>query len=286
MIAQEIARMKRKMVDSIIKRSTFFEQLKEQMMSTQNLPYENLGIQIPQIVSFEKTVSLIRERKASLCRFGDGEFSLMLGKSIPFQQRNGNLQKLLKEALTCRSSNLLIGIPDVFSSLDFFSDSSKSFWRKYMTFNRYQLYEYLDFEYEYQNAFISRPNNEFIYKSHEEILDHFGILQGIWDNQDCVLVEGGKEGKSENNIFDNMKTVTKIVAPSRDAFGSYKEILSEIKKNDKSKLIIISLGPTATILAYLLAQEGYQAIDIGHINKDYNQFLLGIRSGAEHGMRW
>jgi|GEM_PF-4368851 Domain of unknown function (DUF1792). len=55
-----------------------------------------------------------------LPKIGDGEFSLMLGKSIPFQQRNGNLQKLLEESLGCRYFNLLIGISDVLSLLDFF----------------------------------------------------------------------------------------------------------------------------------------------------------------------
>ena len=38
-------------------------------------------------------------------------------------------------------------------------------------------------------------------------------------------------------------------------------------------MIIIILGPTATVLAYDLASEGYQALDFGHIAKDYNAWM-------------
>ena len=49
-----------------------------------------------------------------------------------------------------------------------------------------------------------------------------------------------------------------------------------MKKQKKSKLILIALGPTATVLAYDLAIEGYQAIDIGHIDIEYEWFLQGV----------
>ena len=41
----------------------------------------------------------------------------------------------------------------------------------------------------------------------------------------------------------------------------------------KETLIIISLGPTATVLAYDLSLMGYQAIDIGHIDNEYEWYL-------------
>ena len=42
---------------------------------------------------------------------------------------------------------------------------------------------------------------------------------------------------------------------------------------DTDKLIIISLGPTATVLSYDLCKEGYQAIDTGAFDVDYEWFL-------------
>ena len=43
----------------------------------------------------------------------------------------------------------------------------------------------------------------------------------------------------------------------------------------RDKLILIALGPTATVLAYDLAKEGYWAIDIGHLDLEYEWFLKG-----------
>ena len=39
------------------------------------------------------------------------------------------------------------------------------------------------------------------------------------------------------------------------------------------QMILIALGPTATILAYDLAKEGYQAVDIGHMDIEYEWYL-------------
>ena len=38
-------------------------------------------------------------------------------------------------------------------------------------------------------------------------------------------------------------------------------------------MILLAIGPTATILAYDLYKEGYQAIDIGHVDIEYEWFL-------------
>ena len=37
----------------------------------------------------------------------------------------------------------------------------------------------------------------------------------------------------------------------------------------EEKLILIALGPTATVLAYDLSKFGYWAIDIGHVDMEY-----------------
>lgn len=38
-------------------------------------------------------------------------------------------------------------------------------------------------------------------------------------------------------------------------------------------LVLAALGPTATVLAYDLCNKGYQAIDIGHLDVEYEWFL-------------
>ena len=46
-----------------------------------------------------------------------------------------------------------------------------------------------------------------------------------------------------------------------------------ILKVDINNLILISLGPTATVLAYDLTKLGYQAVDIGHADIMYELYL-------------
>ena len=36
------------------------------------------------------------------------------------------------------------------------------------------------------------------------------------------------------------------------------------------------LGPTAKVLVYDLVQEGYRALDIGHIDSEYEWFQMGV----------
>ena len=47
------------------------------------------------------------------------------------------------------------------------------------------------------------------------------------------------------------------------------------KKYGNKKLILIALGPTATVLSYDLALIGYWAIDIGHVDLEYEWMKNG-----------
>lgn len=53
----------------------------------------------------------------------------------------------------------------------------------------------------------------------------------------------------------------------------YNKILNASLKIDKKILILISLGPTATVLAHDLNRYGYQVIDIGHADIQYELYL-------------
>lgn len=50
-----------------------------------------------------------------------------------------------------------------------------------------------------------------------------------------------------------------------------------MKETDRESLVLIALGATATVLSYDLAREGYQAIDIGHIDIEYEWFLRNAK---------
>ena len=63
---------------------------------------------------------------------------------------------------------------------------------------------------------------------------------------------------------------------NKNTFDRYDAILDSVKRESKDKLVLIALGPTTTILAYDLYRLGYQAIDIGHIDIEYEWFLQGV----------
>ena len=45
-----------------------------------------------------------------------------------------------------------------------------------------------------------------------------------------------------------------------------------LKQEPKDTLILFALGPTATVLAFDLAKEGYQALDMGHFDIEYEWY--------------
>lgn len=81
-----------------------------------------------------------------------------------------------------------------------------------------------------------------------------------------------------NNLYDNVESLRRIVCPAIDAFNKYDEILDIVKthaQKDSNSLILCLLGPTATVLAYDLFKEGYRALDLGHIDIEYEWYLHG-----------
>ena len=47
-------------------------------------------------------------------------------------------------------------------------------------------------------------------------------------------------------------------------------------EQNKDALYLIALGPTATILAYDLFKNGRQAIDVGHVDIEYEWFCRKV----------
>ena len=63
------------------------------------------------------------------------------------------------------------------------------------------------------------------------------------------------------------------MGPATNAIDMYDEMLEAITKNvSKDKLVLLSYGMVATVLAYDLAKLGYWAVDIGHLDLEYEWF--------------
>ena len=81
-----------------------------------------------------------------------------------------------------------------------------------------------------------------------------------------------------NDLMTCARSISRILCPFKNAWDKYEDILSTVlEKADRKALICISLGPCATILAYDLAKAGYQALDIGQIDNEYDWYVRGVK---------
>lgn len=232
----------------------------------------------PNILDMNRTIEEIIIKKASVSRFGDGEFELIREKNIPFQDNNFLLSQRLDEVLKSNNNDLLIGIPKAFEKQDLEKriESTQKFWKHYLSYNRLSIYKKIHRNNLYVDANFTRPYITF--KDKNNCRSYFKNLKKLWNNRDIIIVEGefSRLGVG-NDLFNNSKSIKRILAPAENAFSRYDDILNEIIKQDKYHLILIALGPTATVLAYDLSKLGYQAIDIGHIDIEYEWFLKNAK---------
>lgn len=101
-------------------------------------------------------------------------------------------------------------------------------------------------------------------------------LKKLWDKEDLLIVEGkySRFGIG-NDLFDNAKSIKRILCPKENAFDRYTQILACIMENYKGELVILAVGMTATVLVYDLAKCGIRALDLGHIDIEYEWFRMG-----------
>lgn len=226
------------------------------------------------IQSLVETIDDILIHKKSMSRFGDGELRSMLNKSNDvYQPRSPELSQRLKEVLSSDLDNLIIALPGPLCSVKIEILDSRFFWIRFINMYGNLLSEYLDPKRVYGNQGISRFYLGLKDKRlSEQILEK---LKKIWDEKEVLIIEGefSRLGVG-NDLFENAAGLSRLLCPAEDAFARYGEILDASKKYGKDKLILIALGPTATILSYDLARSGYWAIDIGHIDVEY-MWMLG-----------
>ena len=219
------------------------------MPSIVNFPYEIYADKLadkkklPKIISVDETAEIIWKERKCLARLGDGEFELILGrKRAKFQKVTEELGIRLKNVLESSLDNLLVGIADNYSSLEKYTDEAALAIRRYLGTGatRQEHMQLLDMEKTYYDAYLSRPY--MIYRNKKNAEVRFGNIRRIWTDQDVLVVEG-----------------------EHTRFGV---------GNDK--LVLIILGPVATVMAYDLARENFWAVDIGQLDVEYEWYLRKV----------
>lgn len=236
------------------------------------------------ILSSEETIGHILKTNCSIARFGDGEFEMLLQpeRDLGFQTRNGELSARMKQVLESRNPNLLICLPYTLNHLRGRTKHSRMFW--YLWGKRDDQHHRIvnlirqcqPAGYVYGDSQITRPYVAYETSAHSARI--FPMLKKLWDGKDILFVEGEKTRLGVgNDLFDNARSIKRVLCPATNAFDHYEEILEAVKSVWNGEIILLALGPTATVLAAELTDSGMQALDIGHLDIEYEWF----RSGAK-----
>lgn len=233
----------------------------------------------PEFRSNEETLRLITEEKKSLARFGDGEFSIAF--HIPrqkFQRVDDRLAKRIWEVLNADHPDLLIGIAQQYGCLEQYSEQGAAGIRLYMTEETRKLHRKIIPEGKvYSDAYITRP-----YVLYKDVFSdaprkRFEALKKIWMGKKVIVVEGAQTRLGVgNDLFSGMASLERIVAPATSSFDRYEDILREcLKQGYRADLFLLAIGPSSGVLSYDLTVQGFQAVDVGHIDLEYEWFLAG-----------
>lgn len=246
----------------------------------ENLKYEMATGKppVPIVRSGDEAIELIINQRKSMCRFGDGEFAMIAGRDIQkFQHPDPMLAKRLKEVLASNREDVLICILDVYGDLSKYNERCRNYYRMHLSEEvRAQHYELLDMQRIYYDTMVTRPYVEYKDNQTDAPRKRFERLKQIWEGKDLLIIEGEKTRLGVgNDLFAGAKSIVRILGPAEQAFDKYEEIFSLARQQDKERLVLISLGAAATVLAYDLACEGFQALDIGHVDMEYEWMRAG-----------
>lgn len=236
------------------------------------------------ILTSEETIEHILKRNCSVARFGEGEFELILHSDMDlgFQKRNPALAEKLKETLSNQNPQLQLCIPYALNDIGGRTEHSRKFWfhwgnhlgqhHRIVSLIR----EFHPEGYCFGDTQITRPYIAYATRDHGVRI--FPMLKQLWEGRDILFVEGEKTRLGVgNDPFENAHSIKRVLCPATNAFDRYDEILQTVKSVWNGELILLALGPTATVLAADLADNGMQALDLGHVDIEYEWFRTGAK---------
>lgn len=227
---------------------------------------------MPHVMSAEETVARIQQDQLSISRFGDGEIQLIAGYDLNFQKYDADLARKLRE--TMHSEGVLVCLPDIFEKghLKKYILNSQKFWEYCLVTLR--PYWFRDLR---PNTIYEMSRFYMTVRDKTDITSYVAKLKQLWEQRDVVFIEG-KESRLGvgNDLFDNARSIRRILGPVKNAFEHYESLMQGVREHcNRADLLILALGPTATVMANDLAKEGYQALDLGHIDIEYEWWKMG-----------
>lgn len=234
------------------------------------------------VLTSEKTIAYIKKHKCSIARYGDGEFAIMLQDGEPrFQKSSDTLSAALQKVFQNTSEKLLICVPRFLVSTKSMNQHGNRFWTGWAIAHQKAVVQAIrqlgGASYCFGDSYVSRPFTA--YRSSKNAANIFSLLKDLWNECDILIVEGTLTRLGVgNDLFSNSKSIKRILAPAENAFDLYNEILKTVLSCWNGELVILALGPTATVLASDLSLYNIQALDLGHIDIQYEWYLKGDNS--------
>lgn len=206
---------------------------------------------MPPIHTEETTLALALSG-FSISRFGDGELRCAMGGQASAQ--------IPDQAMAHELRRILIGPTKSLVCLPHSKYGPKAAnWKKYETTKFTPYFKQM----QYGSAFITRPDST----PHINTPEYWANVRKLWSNRDTVLVVGTDYGSLNEHMLRDARSLRVVFGPRRDAYAEIPRLMDEIGKPPEDHIVLMCLGPAATIMAERLAQKGVWAIDIGHIGK-------------------
>lgn len=239
------------------------------------------------VLNWQESIEKIKSRNYSLARFGDGEMLIVfqyLGltqSKSTFQDYDQKLGQRLYDIIHKPvTSNILIGLPHCMfgrgvSDMKF---GAKYFWERFSSNWIDTIINILpNCGQEYADTNMTRFYNDF--KNNKQANLQINLIKTLWSGRDVIIVEGSKTRFGVgNDLFENTKSIRRILIPPTNAFDVYDVILNEIKQAyNPGDLILMAAGMTATVLAFDLSKFGIQSLDIGHLDIEYEWLRMGAK---------
>lgn len=180
----------------------------------------------------------------SLARFGDGELLIMAGLAAGDQRGDKRLADELWRILN--DSPCLVGVPHTRIDKD-------AYWGSFLRMYGAGIYS----NKWYGSSFVSRHDWAPWTKEYRK------VIGGLWREKVVTLISPEKVRLKKSIDVIHFK------APLRNAFEYIEKLEAcvEFKHHGSDSLVLLSCGPTATVLADRLTRKGIWAVDLGNFGK-------------------
>ena len=238
-----------------------------------------------EVMNVEETLNEVFDKKKTIIRFGDGELRILSGTGdTAFQRKSSSLQERLNEVLKdvykkAGDDKILLCMPGALSDTPreySLEPAARQFWFEFLVKNFFSL-KRLFFRYSgivFGDASFTRPYMDT--KDREYASRVFSRIKNELTGKSVLIIEGrlSRFGVG-NDLLSGAKSVRRILGPEVNAFDKYDVLLKRARKEKGVDAVILALGPAAKILSYDLSQAGFWCLDLGHIDIEYEWFMLG-----------